>query len=100
VTAPVAQRTLVVELRDRPGVLYRAVGVVRRHGYNIESLLVTPSGRAGVSRATLVVAAADAERLARQLLRLVDVLSATVSPSLRSEPWPSSTTTQMPTYDL
>jgi acetolactate synthase-1/3 small subunit len=99
-TTPAARHTLVAELRDRPGVLYRAIGVMRRHGHNIESLVVTPSGRAGVSRATLVVAAADAERLVGQLLRLVDVVSATASPSLRSEPWPSSTTTQMPTYDL
>jgi acetolactate synthase small subunit len=94
------RQTLIVELRDRPGVLHRIVGAIRRNGYNIDYLSVTPGERAGLQRATIVVAATDGERLIRQLVRLVDVVSATASPVHRSDPWPSSTTTQMPTYDV
>ena len=105
-TIAMARHRIVAELRDRPGVLYRVLGVIRRHGYNIEHLTVIPSEQAGVSRMTAAIApstgvtAADATPVIRNLVRLVDVVSAAASPFPRNAPWPSSTTTQMPTYDV
>ena len=66
--------TLVVSLRDRPGVLNRAVSMFRRRGYNIASLTVGHAEKPGISRMTLVVESEDVEQVAKQLYRLVDVL--------------------------
>lgn len=66
--------TLVALLQNRPGVLHRAVSLLRRRGYNIESLTVGRSELAGVSRMTLVVEADDVEQVVKQLYRLVEVL--------------------------
>jgi len=65
--------TLVVTLRDRPGVLNRAVSMFRRRGYNIASLTVGHAEKSGISRMTLVVESEDVEQVAKQLYRLVDV---------------------------
>jgi acetolactate synthase I/III small subunit len=66
--------TLVVLLRDKPGVLNRTVSMFRRRGYNIASLTVGHAERSGISRMTLVVESEDVEQVAKQLYRLVDVL--------------------------
>jgi acetolactate synthase I/III small subunit len=70
----VKNHTLVVLLRDRPGVLNRAVSMFRRRGYNIASLTVGHAERPGISRMTLVVESEDVEQVAKHLYRLVDVL--------------------------
>jgi len=67
--------TLVVTLRDKPGVLNRTVSMFRRRGYNIASLTVGHAERIGISRMTLVVESEDVEQVAKQLYRLVDVLN-------------------------
>jgi acetolactate synthase-1/3 small subunit len=67
--------TLVVRLHDRPGALYRAIGLIRRRGYNVSSLVVGATERAGTSRMVLVVEAAEVHQVVQQLTRLVDVLS-------------------------
>src|SRR5436853_5117725 len=69
-------RTFVVTVEDRPGVLNRVVSLVRRRGYNIESLAVGQSERRSVSRMTLCVRADEdtARRVRASLLKLVDVL--------------------------
>jgi len=73
--APVpATHTLVALVQDRPGVLHRAVSLLRRRAYNIESLTVGHSETPGVSRMTLVVEAADVEQVVKQLYRLIEVL--------------------------
>ena len=69
------RHTLVVRLHDRPGALYRAIGLIRRRDYNVESLVVGASERAGTSRMVLVVEAAAVHQIVQQLSRLVDVLS-------------------------
>src|SRR5215204_1165047 len=69
------RHTLVVQLHDRPGALYRAIGLIRRRDYNVSSLVVGPSERAGTSRMVLVVEAADVQQVVSELTRLVDVLS-------------------------
>ena len=76
-TTPSSARrhTLVVELNDRPGALYRAIGLIRRRDYNVSSLVVGATGRSGTSRMVLVVEAANVHQVVQQLSRLIDVLS-------------------------
>ena len=64
-----------MQLHDRPGALYRAVGLIRRRDYNVSSLVVGASERPGTSRMVLVVEAVDVHQVLQQLSRLVDVLS-------------------------
>jgi acetolactate synthase I/III small subunit len=66
--------TIVALLQDHPGVLHRAVSLLRRRGYNIASLAVGRSEVEGVSRMTLVVEQEDVEQVVKQLNRLVEVL--------------------------
>ncbi len=68
------KHTIVALVQDRPGVLSRVAGLVRRRGYNIESLAVGHSETPGVSRMTLVVESEDVEQVVKQLYRLIEVL--------------------------
>ncbi|NJN18287.1 MAG: acetolactate synthase small subunit [Oscillochloris sp.] len=68
------KHTIVALVQDRPGVLSRVAGLVRRRGYNIESLAVGHSEQPGVSRLTLVVEAEDVEQVTKQLYRLIEVI--------------------------
>ena len=49
------KHTIVALVQDRPGVLSRVAGLVRRRGYNIESLAVGHSEQPSISRMTIVV---------------------------------------------
>ena len=71
---PQQHHTLVALMHDRPGVLHRAVSLLRRRNYNIQSLTVGHSETAGVSRMTLVVEARDVEQVVKQLYLLIEVL--------------------------
>lgn len=68
--------TLIALLENRPGVLNRAVSLFRRRAFNLDSLTVGRTDRDEVSRMTVVVQGtrAEAERLARELDRLVTVI--------------------------
>ena len=79
-----------VWFENRPGAMYRLLGVVDRHGCAIEQLVVAPTGSAGVSRATLVVRAADVRLMLRQMCRLLPVLYVARAPD--AVPSSSSTT--------
>ena len=70
-------RTLLAYLEDKPGVLNRVASLFRRRGFNIESLTVGRTERAGVSRMTLVVRTDEdaARRLEANLYKLVNVLA-------------------------
>ena len=67
--------TFVLHVDDEPGVLNRIASVVRRRGFNIDSVSVGRSDAPGVSRMTLVIDAADpaALRLEAHLSKLVQV---------------------------
>ncbi|WP_129627627.1 acetolactate synthase small subunit [Candidatus Oscillochloris fontis] len=68
------KHTIVALVQDRPGVLSRVVGLVRRRGYNIESLAVGHSEQPSVSRLTIVVESEDVEQVTKQLYRLIEVI--------------------------
>ncbi|NTW96994.1 MAG: acetolactate synthase small subunit [Oscillochloris sp.] len=68
------KHTIVALVQDRPGVLSRVVGLVRRRGYNIESLAVGHSEQPEISRLTIVVESDDVEQVTKQLYRLIEVI--------------------------
>lgn len=70
--------TISLFVHDRPGVLVRVALVFSRRGYNIESLVVSPSGAGGYSRMTITCSGdpATLDQIIRQLAKLVDVVSA------------------------
>jgi acetolactate synthase I/III small subunit len=69
------QLTFLLTVVDRPGVLNRVASLVRRRGYNIESLTVGHAETPGISRMTLVVDAEieAAARIEANLYKLVHV---------------------------
>ena len=70
------RHTFVVHAEDRPGVLDRVASLFRRRGYNIESLTVGHTDKAGVSRMTIVMDGTDttARLMEANLYKLVNVL--------------------------
>jgi acetolactate synthase-1/3 small subunit len=68
------KHTVVALLQDHPGVLHRVAGLIRRRGFNIESLTVGRCEIPEVSRMTLVIDA-DVDQVTKQLNRLVEVLT-------------------------
>lgn len=75
-TSGFKQRTIIALVQDRPGVLARISGLFRRRGFNIASLAVGRSERAGLSRMTFVVEGPPhvVQHVAAQLDRLVEVV--------------------------
>ena len=69
------QLTFLLTVVDRPGVLNRVASLVRRRGYNIESLTVGHAETPGMSRMTLVIDAEieAASRIEANLYKLVHV---------------------------
>jgi acetolactate synthase-1/3 small subunit len=70
--------TISLFVHDRPGVLVRVALVFSRRGYNIESLVVSPSAKGGFSRMTIASSGAPEtlEQIIKQLTKLVDVIHA------------------------
>jgi len=68
--------TFVVHVENKPGVLTRVSSLIRRRGFNIESLTVGHAESEGVSRMTIVVSTDDfgARRVQSNLYKLIDVL--------------------------
>src|SRR5688500_15201095 len=69
-------RTFIAYVQDHPGVLNRVVSLIRRRGYNIDSLTVGRTARPDISRITLVLRADDdmAKRIEANLYKLIDVV--------------------------
>ena len=69
-------RLLSVLVENKPGVLQRVASMIRRRGFNIDSLSVGPTDDPSVSRMTITVhvGRAQAEQAMKQLYKLVDVI--------------------------
>lgn len=69
------KHTLIAWMRDRPGVLNRVVGLLRRRNFNIDSLQVGHSEASGISRMTFVVNGDEhmVDQVIKQLRKVVDV---------------------------
>ena len=67
--------TLVAWMRDKPGVLNRISGMLRRRNFNIDSLQVGHSEEPGISRMTFVVDGNDrmVDQVIKQLRKVIDV---------------------------
>jgi acetolactate synthase-1/3 small subunit len=67
---------LSVLVENRPGVLQRTASMIRRRGFNIDSLSVGPTDDPSVSRMTITVhvGKAQAEQAMKQLYKLIDVI--------------------------
>ncbi|MGH0034785.1 MAG: acetolactate synthase small subunit [Myxococcota bacterium] len=70
--------TLSLYVNNKPGVLVRVALVFSRRGYNIESLVVSPSAQGDFSRMTITCSGAPdtLEQIIKQLAKLVDVVHA------------------------
>jgi len=68
--------TLVALVEDKSGVLARVASLFRRRAFNIESLTVGHTEKAGISRMTIVVDSdqTNAERVTSHLYRLINVI--------------------------
>jgi len=69
------KHTLVAWMRDKPGVLNRVSGLLRRRNFNIDSLQVSHSEIPGISRMTFVVDGDEhmVDQVVKQLQKAVDV---------------------------
>ena len=89
-------RTFILYVADRPGVLDRVASLFRRRAFNIESLTVARTERAGISRMLVEVRATDEEarRLVANIHKLYDVVSVTdITLTEETTPWHKSSTT-------
>ena len=70
------KHTLVAMVEDRPGVLNRVASLIRRRGFNIESIAVGHSELPGLSRMTIVVdgATTAVEQVRKQLEKVIEVV--------------------------
>jgi acetolactate synthase I/III small subunit len=73
--------SIVVALRDEPGALDRIVGLLRRKGFRIESVVLAPGECDGIRRATFVVVTEEPAQLLAQLRRLIDVVEVEALPA-------------------
>lgn len=69
------KHTLIAWMRDKPGVLNRVAGLLRRRNFNIDSLQVGHSEIPGISRMTFVVNGDEhmTDQVIKQLQKVVDV---------------------------
>jgi len=67
--------TLIAWMRDKPGVLSRVAGMMRRRNFNIDSLQVGHTESPGISRMTFVVDGNErmVDQVIKQLRKVVDV---------------------------
>ncbi|MGP8160902.1 MAG: acetolactate synthase small subunit [Candidatus Dormibacteria bacterium] len=70
-------RLVSVLVENKPGVLNRVASMIRRRGFNIDSLSVGPTEDASVSRMTIAVHVGrqQAEQATKQLSKLIDVIT-------------------------
>lgn len=70
--------TISLYVNNKPGVLVRVALVFSRRGYNIESLVVSPTTEPGYARMTITCSGDEEvfEQIIKQLAKLVDVVRA------------------------
>jgi acetolactate synthase I/III small subunit len=70
--------TLSLYVNNKPGVLVRVALVFSRRGYNIDSLVVSPTAEPGYARMTITCSGDEEvfEQIIKQLAKLVDVVRA------------------------
>jgi acetolactate synthase I/III small subunit len=70
------RHTLVAIVLDKPGVLNRVASLMRARNFNIDSLAVSQTDQADISRMTITLHGDDVavEQATKQLYRLIDVL--------------------------
>ena len=70
-------RLLSVLVDNKPGVLQRVASMIRRRGFNIDSLSVGPTDDDTISRMTISVHVGrqQAEQATKQLAKLIDVIT-------------------------
>jgi acetolactate synthase-1/3 small subunit len=70
------RHTISVLVENKPGVLARTASLFARRGFNIESLAVSTTEDASVSRMTVVVEGQEGvlEQIQKQLYKLIDVI--------------------------
>ena len=68
--------TLIVFVQNRPGVLFKIAGLIRKRRFNIESLTVSHTEKKDISRFTILVRGDKdiVEKMSKQLYRIVEVL--------------------------
>lgn len=73
------RRILSVLVENHPGVLARVAGLIRRRGFNIESLAVGVTDDPAISRMTLVVEGDEPtlNQVSKQLDKLIEVIRVT-----------------------
>lgn len=76
--SPSGVHTISLHVNNKPGVLVRVALVFSRRGYNIESLVVSPSAKPGFARMTITCSGDEEvfEQIIKQLAKLVDVVHA------------------------
>ncbi len=68
--------TLIVTVQNKPGVLFKIAGLIRRRRFNIESLTVSHAENSDISRFTILIRGDEdiVEKMSKQLYRIVEVL--------------------------
>jgi len=89
-TGATRMHRLVALVLDKPGVLNRVSSLMRARNFNIDSLAVSHTDQAGLSRMTITLHGDDVavEQAAKQLYRLIDVLKVqdvTAEPTVEHE---------------
>jgi acetolactate synthase-1/3 small subunit len=79
---PSTERTIVVLVENKAGLLARVADLFARRGYNIVSLAVAPTHEAAFSRITIVVdvESASLDQIVKQLFKLINVVEIAVLP--------------------
>jgi acetolactate synthase-1/3 small subunit len=89
-TGEARRHRLVALVLDKPGVLNRVSSLMRARNFNIDSLAVSHTDQADISRMTITLHGDDVavEQAAKQLYRLIDVLKVqdvTNEPTIENE---------------
>ncbi len=71
------RHTISALVENKPGVLARCAGLFARRGFNIDSLAVSTTEKAAVSRMIITVSGDDQtlDQICKQLQKLVDVIA-------------------------